>query len=121
LTDTADVTEPATAHTAWCDPAECATDETGLHWSAPWTIGSNDPSDIHPSLTIHITQHRSGPGPTRDDAPPLIDVTVHTQPADDTDTEDPDYTLLLTPERAIALGHILITAGQAAMRGGPAR
>jgi hypothetical protein len=110
LTET---TAPTTVHTSWCDPAECSPTQ---HWSAAWILPGHDLTGMHPRVAIHVTQHRSGQHPIDKGGPPYIDMTVHTPPADETDTEDPDYTIVLTPERALALGDLLTTAAQAAMR-----
>jgi len=106
-----DTTESDTQHTAWCDPAECATAPPGWHQSTSRSVTGHDPEGIHPGATVHAVQLGTG-----DDSHPYIDMTIHTEPGDGTDTEDQAYTVLLIPERALTLGHLLTTAARAAMR-----
>ena len=111
MTNTIDPTSAEVAHTAWCDRTECARSEQGWHRFAPWTLGGDEHTGLEHSITVHVTQHSSGSGLN---SPALIDMTVRIPPVDETDTEDQDYLMLLTPERALALGRLLLAAGQAA-------
>lgn len=116
MTNGTDTGSRDAAHTTWCDPAECATTPPGWHESTPSTVDDAAPDISHPAITVHIVQYHTGLGPKGYDGPPFIDMTIHTPPHDETDTDDEYYTALLTPERAVALGRLLTTAGQAATR-----
>lgn len=110
-----DATVPADAHTEWCDPGECSAAGPGRHSSTTWTVGGYGPSGTDLTVTVRVAQHRTSAGPTGGDGPPFIEQTVHSPALDRTDVDD-DYTIVLNPERALAVGHLLITAGQAATR-----
>ena len=109
-----DTTKPDILHTAWCDPDECASAPPGWHRSTVQSLTGHDPEGIHPGVTVHAVQ--LGAGPASDEGHPYIDMTIHTRSGDETDTDDRDYTVLLIPERALALGHLLATAAHTAMR-----
>ena len=94
-------------HTEWCDPTECDAELSGWHSSTRWTVG-RDSSGMDSTITVHVTKLGA--------VPPFVDLTAYTPALDETDTDDEEYPILLTPERAVALGHLLINAGQTATR-----
>ena len=105
---------PDVPHTEWCDPAECATALPGWHHSTPLSFPDDDATALDQRFSVQIGQIHIGSRSAGIQGFPWIDMTVHASQVDDTDTEE-DYVIILSPKRALALGHLLTAAGRAAM------
>jgi hypothetical protein len=102
-------------HPSWCDRDRCTvTDHTrsGFHRSRPASLDPDPRTDV--GVTVQLGRGTLVPG-YPDSGTILVDVTVYLPAFDPTDTDE-RHTLILSGERAVALGRMLVSAGREAAR-----
>src|SRR2546423_8718129 len=104
----------AVNHPSWCDRAGCTVtdpDRPGFHVSRPMVLDPDPRTDV--TATVRVCQ--GSPLLGSPERAMFVDLTV-TFPAVDATDSDVDYSLIMTGERAMNLGRMLVTAGRIAFR-----
>jgi len=102
----------AATHPGWCDRALCEGTEHAWHYSRPMVLG--EPGGV--GTTVRNVQS----APKDDDSGsgvPMVEITFVMPRFDETDTDENEYTIVLTGERALAFGHQITSAARAVVRG----
>jgi len=103
--------ETPVRHPSWCERNRCTAGGSGYHWSRLAVLDPDPGTDV--GVTVQLGQGTALPDHP-DSGAVLVDLTVHLGVLEPSDRAR-EYTLVLRPQRAVALGRMLVAAGREAV------